>query len=1087
MTAEKKGRFMKKLISLLLVFNMLSLAMLSVWAEDGDNSPLIERVDPVLTDKEFAEKVSGHLFMYPRSPRVRVGEEILPIDAENDKATPQLVGGSYMLPAELLAAALGADLEGDTSAVRLDWQGGSVMFEADSTSYSVNGETHTLADAPKVFDNHLYIPLRATYEAAGKKVQWDKCGIIIAGDAADSFSWEDKAGYDLLLRATRDMLYETPSPEEVVSALRANNEGNRHPRLLVTAEKIPTLQERVRNEEPFKTWFASVKRKADTYLTYSEEKLNISYVLEDGIRLLYVSRRAATYIENLAFTYLMTGEEKYADKAIEVTMKVCGKDFPDWHPVHFLDTAEMAAAVALCYDWCYDRLRPSQRWIAKNAMVEKALKPVMEDYNEVPGRQRTWYWSSKSSASYPQNWVSVCFGGTAMAALAIGDEDLGEFTEVGKVITEGMERQKDLYETYMPDGAFIDGTGYWQFAMSYLVLGLDSMKTAIGTDYSMTNNPGIAKTCDWLAQAMGPGGGFNYDSNVPTFTDSPEYFWMANVTGNTGLIDHRLQIQMGKWKMQGGFKDIIWYEPTENDTGFAMEDTFSSRGGVGMSVMRSGFDDMDTYIAMFGSYMDKQEAAHDFDGTFVLDMLGKRWGMDLGAEQGTYGSSGTPKHYYYRCRAEGSNTVIIQPGMEHDQDPGARAKQERLETNDHSSLVIYDLTQQLEYKGATSWRRGMQLDRDTNRVIIQDELTASKNIEYYWFMHTEADIKISDDGRSAVLTLENRKIMANLTSPDESLRLEVMDAVPLPTSPNPSHQEKNTGVTKLTVHATDVKNVEMAVEFIPLYGDETEEETAEFVPLTDWQLSDTPSFDKSLTLTGLSIGGEPVKNFSPDQRYYSTELGLSGFASLPTVEAQAQGCDVTVVLPTEENYVGKIVITDPANRSRTNEYYVDFYLKNFANAIITMETPPIYAIGVRPSNLKEIKVAKVEAEIISQAENPPEAMLDGNLQTRYSVQGLGATVDFDLGSEQTVTHIGTGVYDGDQRGMMYVLASSNDGKNWEEVISVKTSGTTNSMEYYEVPKTTARYFRMYCCGNTVSGSSDNAWYSITEMGFYNKR
>ena len=41
MTAEKKGRFMKKLISLLLVFNMLLLAMLPAWADDGDNSALI--------------------------------------------------------------------------------------------------------------------------------------------------------------------------------------------------------------------------------------------------------------------------------------------------------------------------------------------------------------------------------------------------------------------------------------------------------------------------------------------------------------------------------------------------------------------------------------------------------------------------------------------------------------------------------------------------------------------------------------------------------------------------------------------------------------------------------------------------------------------------------------------------------------------------------------------------------------------------------------------------------------------------------------------------------------------------------------
>ena len=90
---------------------------------------------------------------------------------------------------------------------------------------------------------------------------------------------------------------------------------------------------------------------ADASLNVAEK---LTYELEDGVRLLYVSRRALSAVENMGFAYQMTGEQKYADGVIDVLMKVCGDAFPDWHPYHFLDTAEMAAAVAIGYDWCYN-------------------------------------------------------------------------------------------------------------------------------------------------------------------------------------------------------------------------------------------------------------------------------------------------------------------------------------------------------------------------------------------------------------------------------------------------------------------------------------------------------------------------------------------------------------------------------------------------------------------------------------------------------------------------------------------------------------------------------------------------------------
>jgi len=70
-----------------------------------------------------------------------------------------------------------------------------------------------------------------------------------------------------------------------------------------------------------------------------------------GPRLLQVSRECLHRIYALGLAYRWTGEEKYANKAIENMLTVC--DFNDWNPSHFLDVAEMSHAVGLGYDWLY--------------------------------------------------------------------------------------------------------------------------------------------------------------------------------------------------------------------------------------------------------------------------------------------------------------------------------------------------------------------------------------------------------------------------------------------------------------------------------------------------------------------------------------------------------------------------------------------------------------------------------------------------------------------------------------------------------------------------------------------------------------
>ncbi len=88
--------------------------------------------------------------------------------------------------------------------------------------------------------------------------------------------------------------------------------------------------------------------------------------IQIGRRLLDKSREALRRLFFLSYAYRTTGEQKYFDRAEQELLKISG--FSDWNPSHFLDVAEMTMAVAIGYDWLYDKLSPGSRATIKEAI-----------------------------------------------------------------------------------------------------------------------------------------------------------------------------------------------------------------------------------------------------------------------------------------------------------------------------------------------------------------------------------------------------------------------------------------------------------------------------------------------------------------------------------------------------------------------------------------------------------------------------------------------------------------------------------------------------------------------------------------------
>jgi F5/8 type C domain/HYR domain len=78
----------------------------------------------------------------------------------------------------------------------------------------------------------------------------------------------------------------------------------------------------------------------------------------------------------------------------------------------------------------------------------------------------------------------------------------------------------------------------------------------------------------------------------------------------------------------------------------------------------------------------------------------------------------------------------------------------------------------------------------------------------------------------------------------------------------------------------------------------------------------------------------------------------------------------------------------------------------------------------------------------------PPNVLDNNLDTRWSHEGIGSWFQADLGAKKIICSIDIAWYRGDERSYKFAISISNDGSNFINVYSGTSSGETLSAERY---------------------------------------
>lgn len=591
-----------------------------------------------------------------------------------------------------------------------------------------------------------------------------------------------------MTEAESKILYEEYSGAELIGLLKEKNPKHYHPRLLVTAERFEEIA-RLKETDPVisKVWAA--------LLADAEEMLEAPvsvYCIYDGIRLLQICRDVLGRVRTLGMAYRVTGEEKYAQRAWREVEAAAA--FPDWNPYHFLDVGEMCEALALAYDWLYDWMSKEQRQILRTALIEKGLRIVMIDYLDQP-RKRSYDWCHSPIID---NWTFVCNGGVALAALAIGDEEEEELC--GEVLSQGLHNMERAFWLFAPDGAWREGLVYWNYATTYFVHHISALEQALGTDCGRFREPGLAKCADFVEALNGTAGIFNFsDCDSRKHSRPSQLLWFAKKLNRPEIAFNRIRdILAGETYY---FSDLIWYDPVyfadyfrDERNEMPLDFYFDS---IETAAMRSSWDENAVYVGFHGGFNGETHAHLDV-GSFVLDARGERFFLDLGADD--YNLPGGVFNRY-RYRAEGHNTLVINPDKGFDQAEEGRGVMTCFESTEDGCTAVCDMTDAYREK-VHRLTRTVQLAEGRSKVIVTDEVDVETPAELYWFAHTEAQIEIAKDGRSAILTQNGQKLHAEILE-DEGcgLKWTVMDPKPLPDTPIIEGQAQNEGVQKLTIHA----------------------------------------------------------------------------------------------------------------------------------------------------------------------------------------------------------------------------------------------------------------------------------------------
>ena len=527
----------------------------------------------------------------------------------------------------------------------------------------------------------------------------------------------------------------------VMMALAAVAMADAHPRLLFPAAQEAEVKARIASDPLAAEIQKAVVKRAEQVL----KERTCEYLIPDGKRLLSESRMALHHVLHCGWAWRTTGDARFRDRVIRELDAACA--LKDWNPSHFLDTAEMATAVAIGYDWLYPALSPEQRKRYEDALLDKGLRVVGKVH------PKTAWWTGATN-----NWSQVCGTGMALAAEAVKERD----PELcAALVKHGDELIAECERFYLPDGAYPEGASYWHYGTNYHVM-LFAARESLGQPVKV---PAVFEgSGDFMMHVVGPTRvDFNFaDGNAREAVPSPAQSWIATKFGSEGqALRLRALLKEGlKRGIGSGTTSDLRFFPLHllwlpQAAGGRIHVSTSARfeGEQSFVFLRNGWTPDAAWLAIKGG-TGAVNHGHLDAGAFVFEAGGRRWFHDLGTDNYNLpGYFGKQRWDYLRLNNFSHNTLVIDGRLQAAPKEGCPVSPVMQAGTQHVAVV--DLSRAYQDQAKNVERRAM-LDEADGSVRITDIIRKPAG-PVRWAVVTKAKAKF--EGNTVILEEAGKRLV----------------------------------------------------------------------------------------------------------------------------------------------------------------------------------------------------------------------------------------------------------------------------------------------------------------------------------------
>ena len=405
--------------------------------------------------------------------------------------------------------------------------------------------------------------------------------------------------------------------------------------------------------------------------------------------------------------------------------------------------------------------------MAKTSLIEKGIKP---SFNKGGTRM---FWISSTN-----NWNAVCHGGMIAAALVTADIN-PELS--AKTISRALEKLPGSLSEYAPDGIYPEGPTYWGYGTSYTVVAANTLKTALGSDFGISQSPGFMESPNFVLQATAPSGeSFNFADCGTTNRGRVAVLmtWFASKTDDDLYLDREYfenPINMGRMAGPG----LVWLSQFEKKKSGSLKTQWYGNGKNPVAIFRDKENDF--YLGAKGGKANLGHGNMDA-GTFVFELNGVRWVLDPG-KQSYYPLNKIGFNLSGHCQDCPRWTLLTKRNDAHST---ITVNGERFNVDGHAKVIDFIEGDQPEvcidmtelYFGKLNLLQRCFVKENNTSILIEDKIEindSTKNIN--WGLMTVADVIPVKNG--AILKQDGKELKLTILSPKD-LQVSVISLDPPP-------------------------------------------------------------------------------------------------------------------------------------------------------------------------------------------------------------------------------------------------------------------------------------------------------------------